>query len=660
MTADTEAAAEVAVLALYLPQFHPIPENDEFWGTGFTEWNSVVAAKQRYSDHRQPRLPGELGTYDLRQPGVVAAQERLACTHGVTAFAYYHYWFEGHRVMGGPFDAKLADRSLAMPFLVCWANHDWNRSQNGRPDEVLIAQTYSEQDDIEHSAFLAQAMEDPRWFRVDGRPVFIMYRTHDHPAPQRFAQCLRAACASRGVADPYLIRCETNGTDQLDPAEHGFDAGTDLHPHWLWHTLGDRRPRNLPMGLPDDFWMDYDAVAAASSARSRPAWTRFPCVVPDWDCTARRPTGGSNSLRRATAIGYETWLAREFGAQRARDSGPRLVLINAWNEWSECGYLEPDGETGRAWLDSTARAVGVAPPLTFVTDIIEEDLKMYDLVIDPEAEETAYRSVLELSPRDARVLEVGCGAGHLTEHLQRRGNAVTAVDINPTAAARAARFAVEAFAIDLDREVLAERLRGAQFDCVVLADVLEHVRSPQRVLTDVLGLLAPNGTVVISVPNISHIDTRLMLMQGRWDYQPTGLLDDTHLRFFTRSALESMLRDAGLHAVEWRRTERQPFTTNLGVAADQVAPSVVAQLLTDPDATTYQFIVQCARSAEPETVTHPPTRVTPLTSIEDGDVYAQLAVARAELDAYRNLKVLRVVRIPRAAWARIRRLLGRG
>lgn len=637
------AGETVKLLALYLPQFHPIPENDKFWGTGFTEWDSTVAAKPRFPDHRQPRLVGELGRYDLRIAEVAYQQEALAAEYGIDAFVYYHYWFHGHRVMGSPLDAKLADTERPLPFALCWANHDWNRNQNGLAPELLIEQRYSESDDQAHAEFLAAAFADPRYLRTDGRPVFFMYRTQEHPAPTRFADMLRAACSAAGVADPYLVRFETNGSDQIDPALHHFDAGADLHPHWLWHTPADQRPARLAVGMPDDFWMQYDAVAAASSARSTPTWKRFPCIVPDWDTTARKPLGGAFALHRSSAVGYETWLAREITRQQHCADGPRLVVLNAWNEWSECGYLEPDAEQGRALLEATARAKGIAAPLTDEHSYMEEDLKMYDFVVDPQAEASAHKLLLELIPAAGTVLELGCAGGHLTEKLQQRRHSVTAVDIFPYGAAKSAPFAVKAFDIDLDRHVLGERLRGQQFDCVVLADTLQHVRSPTRVVTDALSLLAPGGTVVVSVPNVAHIDARLMLLQGQWAYKPTGALADSHLRFFTRDSLQSLLADCGLTPHEWRRTERPAFSTNLAVDPALLPTVLVEQLLTDPDATTYQFIVSARLGVGADQIKRPV--VAPL---------------RISLPAAAFTTPSKIRRLPRAIYRRVRRLVRRG
>lgn len=624
MAGQQTTGEPVELLALYLPQFHPIPENDEFWGAGFTEWTSTASGRPRFPGHRQPRVAGEMGTYDLRLPAVAYQQESLATEYGIDAFVYYHYWFHGRRVMGGPLDAKLADPDRVLRFALCWANHDWNRNQNGQPPQVLIEQTYSEADDLAHSEFLANAFADPRYLRTGDRPVFFMYRTQEHPAPERFANLLRSACSAIGVSDPYLIRFETNGSHEIDPAQHSFDAGADLHPHWLWHTATDHRPERLTIGMPEDFWMRYDSVAAASSARSIPSWKRFPCVVPDWDTTSRKPFGGANALHGSSVIGYETWLAREIAQQQRVSDCPRFVVLNAWNEWSECGYLEPDAEQGRALLEATARAKGIAAPLAEPPSApYSPSHAAYDL------------GAVELVPTSGAVLEVG--SGHLRPVLEQRGNTVTTVDI------------------DLDRHVLSERLRGRQFDCIVLANVLEHVRSPTRVLTDALSLLAPGGRVVISVGNIAHIDARLMLLHGQWTYQPTSLLDDSLSRFFTRNTLLTLLCDCGLTPLEWRNTEVAAFGADLRVSQMETQKALVALLLSDPDATTHRFIVSARRDRGADQLSRPVAAPTPIDLPGSDEAHA----LRRELETFKQLRILRVARLPRAIYRRLRKLFHR-
>jgi hypothetical protein len=356
MTDATGGSAAPLVVALYLPQFHPVAENDEFWGEGFTEWRSVVAATPRFEGHRQPRRPGDLGFYDLRVAETRERQAQLARGAGIAAFMYYHYWFNGRRVLGRPFDEVLASGRPDFPFCLCWANHDWNGSQNGEPDRVLIAQTYSDDDDRAHAEFLAGAFADPRYLRVDGRPLLAIYRTQSLPDPARTMQALADACRAHGVPAPYVVRFETNGTE-LDPAEHDCDAAAEIYPHWLYHHP-ELRPEPAPVGWEQDWFVPYDEVVAVALSRTAPGWTRYPCVVPDWDTSARRPLGGAWGVVGSTPAGYERWLRGALVRQQLDGpAGRRLVFVNAWNEWSECGYLEPDLDHGRAYLDATRRAV---------------------------------------------------------------------------------------------------------------------------------------------------------------------------------------------------------------------------------------------------------------------------------------------------------------
>lgn len=360
------AGFDVSVVALYLPQYHPVPANDEFWGPGFTEWRSTVAGVPRFPGHRQPRRPGALGFYDLRVPETRAAQAELARRGAVDAFVYYHYWFSGRRELHRPLDDIIRLGEPDFPFAICWANHDWNRWQNGQPDEVLITQTHSAEDDRHHADFLASLMADPRYHRVEGRPLFMMYRSQTHPDIRRFVGELRRAAADRGLPNPYLVRFETNDSE-LDPAVHGFDAAAEIHPHWLWHADPAQRPPTLPIGFEDDWFCDYEEVARFTLERPAPPWVRHACVVPDWDTSARRPLRAAWGLVGTSPERYGAWLQGAIEQQvRRYPTGPKLVVVNAWNEWSEGSYLEPDLEFGDDYLAATRRArerAGTSQPL---------------------------------------------------------------------------------------------------------------------------------------------------------------------------------------------------------------------------------------------------------------------------------------------------------
>ena len=356
---------EVDVVAFYLPQFHPIPENNAWWGTGFTEWRNVAKARPLFRGHYQPHLPGELGFYDLRVPEVREQQAALAREHGIGAFGYYHYWFGGRRLLERPFAEVLASGRPDFPFLLCWANENWTRAWDGGDREVLMPQAYSEEDDVAHLRWLATAFADPRYVRVDGRPVFLVYRASDLPDPRRTTETWRREARRLGIGELYLARVEGFASERaVPPDEWGFDAGVAFVPEW--QTLGRPLRRALPwralrtLGLTSEGYrqhvFDYDAVVAEMLARPAPDYPRLPCVTVAWDNSARRRENAV-VYRDATPETYERWLRTELDRLAARTDVPHLMFVNAWNEWAEGSHLEPDARWGRAYLEATRRAV---------------------------------------------------------------------------------------------------------------------------------------------------------------------------------------------------------------------------------------------------------------------------------------------------------------
>ncbi|MDQ3627188.1 MAG: glycoside hydrolase family 99-like domain-containing protein, partial [Verrucomicrobiota bacterium] len=212
-------------IAFYLPQFHPIPENDEWWGKGFTEWTNVAKTRPIYPGHYQPHLPNELGFYDLRLPEARDAQADLARDHGIHGFCYYHYWFNGRRVLERPFNEVLASGRPDFPFCLCWANENWTRAWDGREHDVLLAQHYSEADDREHIRWLCRAFADPRYIRIKGKPLFLVYRTTALPDPRRTTDIWREEARRLGIGELFLGRVESNFPGERgDPRPLGFDA----------------------------------------------------------------------------------------------------------------------------------------------------------------------------------------------------------------------------------------------------------------------------------------------------------------------------------------------------------------------------------------------------------------------------------------------------
>jgi len=355
-------------IAFYLPQFHPIPENDEWWGAGFTEWVNVVQGRPLFRGHDQPHLPADLGFYDLRAPETRAAQAELARAYGITAFCYYHYWFGGRRLLQRPFDEIVATGEPDLPFCLCWANESWTRVWDGGESQVLIPQTYSgDEDDRAHIRSLAQAFSDRRYVTIDGRPVFLVYRPGRLPDAPRTADTWRAEAARLGLGELYLCAVEAWNKEARPPKEFGFDAavqfapdlsnlGPRVHEPWRAARAVRRAIRpNSPYRLHQVYRYD-EAVDRDLSATSRP-YKRYPCVTPGWDNTARRRRGGGRVLVGSTPALYERWVRGVTERFEPYSPDENLLFVNAWNEWAEGNHLEPCQRWGRAYLEAHARAM---------------------------------------------------------------------------------------------------------------------------------------------------------------------------------------------------------------------------------------------------------------------------------------------------------------
>jgi lipopolysaccharide biosynthesis protein len=347
------------VVAFYLPQFHPIPENDAWWGRGFTEWTNVTRARPAFPRHYQPHLPADLGFYDLRLPEARAAQAELAAAFGVHGFCWYHYWFGGRRLLERPFDEVLASGEPDFPFCLCWANEPWTRAWDGRSGDVLVEQRHSEADDREHLRWLAPAFADPRHIRVGGRPLFLVYRANRLPDARRTTDAWRDEAARLGLPEPFLCRVESYGDERGDPVALGFDAAVEFQPDWkalgrplrqtpAWRAARALRLSSRAYGAGRVY--DYETVVDRMLARPPAAHRRFPCVMPSWDNTPRS-RHERVTLHAASPAGYERWI--RAAAHDAED----LLFVNAWNEWGEGTHLEPDQRWGLGYLEATRRAV---------------------------------------------------------------------------------------------------------------------------------------------------------------------------------------------------------------------------------------------------------------------------------------------------------------
>lgn len=346
----------VRSIAFYLPQYHPISENDEWWGKGFTEWTNVTKAKPNFVDHYQPHMPGEFGFYDLRLPEIREQQVNLAKEYGIYGFCYYYYWFNGKRLLHRPLDEILATGRPDFPFCVCWANENWTRTWDGQDSHVLIAQNHSTEDDIAFIQSLFPALRDSRYVRIGGKPLILVYKVALLPNPEQTAIVWRDQCRTARIGEIYLACVHNNANPELnvDPRTIGFDAAVEFPP--LGKGVIAPTPRHLLNKKFRGLCYDYMATAKNIVLGRCPPFTFFRGVMPSWDNTARRQDSGHIFLG-ASPEGYGRWLesAAEWTA-RMHVGDERIVFINAWNEWAEGNHLEPDQKYGRAYLEAT-RAV---------------------------------------------------------------------------------------------------------------------------------------------------------------------------------------------------------------------------------------------------------------------------------------------------------------
>lgn len=342
-------------VAFYLPQFHPIPENSSWWGPGFTEWTNAAKARPLFRGHEQPHLPSELGFYDLRLAESRQAQSDLALEYGVEAFCYWHYWFgAGSRILERPFTEVLASGSPTISFCLGWANQSWTGIWHAAENRVLKEQTYpGPEDDQAHFDAILSAFRDDRYLRVNGKPVFYVFRPEELPSAREFVDRWQAMARAAGLDGLYLVAEVSDllgaGARYRTVAEDGFDAG-------VYVRLPARRDRaatlrmrvRRKLGGPEAYPYSTDA-ALWHPVRSDPHLQ--PSVYPNWDNT---PRSGPRGLV-LTDSSPERFAENVHNAVATLDDRPpqeRLLWIKSWNEWAEGNYLEPDLEHGRAWLES--------------------------------------------------------------------------------------------------------------------------------------------------------------------------------------------------------------------------------------------------------------------------------------------------------------------
>jgi len=348
-------ATPVSLIAFYLPQFHPIPENNEWWGKDFTEWTNVRPAQPQYKGHYQPRIPGELGYYDLRDKNVQKRQIELAKLYGIGGFCFYFYWFAGKRLLETPLLNYLSDPELDQPFCLCWANENWSRRWDGLDSEILIAQKHSAEDDLAFIEYIGRYLRDPRYIQVNGRPLLLVYRPSLLPNPKATVKRWRNWCRNNGIGEIHLTY--TQSFEAVNPNKYDFDAAVEFPPNNSGPPVVTNQMEQLKSEFQGTVY-DWRIFLERSKNYQQPSYTLFRSVNPSWDNTARRKSSGT-VFTNSSPDGYKTWLSRAIKetTKQYSNRSERLIFVNAWNEWAEGAYLEPDQHYGYAYLQATRDAL---------------------------------------------------------------------------------------------------------------------------------------------------------------------------------------------------------------------------------------------------------------------------------------------------------------
>ena len=373
------------IIGLYLPQYHPIPENDEWWGKGFTEWNNVAKARPLFRGHYQPRIPADLGFYDLRLPEVREQQAELAREAGLEGFCYYHYWFgNGRQLLERPFNEVLASGKPDFPFCLCWANHDWTnktwqKGNNFRRDSMIMKMEYSKEDYVRHFSYVLPAFRDPRYITVDGKPLFAVWAPHHIPDAREFIDLWQQLARENGLPGIHFVGHTNNAGKALpgqsadyystDKAKEYYQAVFDLGFDAVMSS-GYRRAVALLQGKARMLWrmfsgktfaptyskMDYTRLMANYYVPEDASENIYPTLLPQWD---RTPRAGKNSeiVVDSTPDRFQDTVERAIELIKQKEPEHQLLFLKAWNEWGEGDYVEPDQKFGHGYIKAIRNAI---------------------------------------------------------------------------------------------------------------------------------------------------------------------------------------------------------------------------------------------------------------------------------------------------------------
>jgi len=361
------------IISFYLPQFHPIKENNKWWGNGFTEWTNVAQARPRFKDHFQPQIPADLGFYDLRLEETRIQQAVLAKEYGISGFCYYHYWFNGKMLLDRPFNEVLKSGKPDFPFCLCWANENWTRAWDGLDRQVLIKQDYTQEDAEAHIDWFINVFKDPRYIKINNRPILLIYRPDHIPEPEKMIKMWRDRALKAGLKGLYLCGVK-NGfitTDDETLLKQGYDAVVDFQPNrndfprpsglrqWTYRMARKFLPeacyQALKLRVSACNCISYRTMIERLIAKKWPhTYRKFPTIFPSWDNSARRKS--PTIIQNKNPSVYGQWLKDSMLKVSTYPEEEQIVFINAWNEWAEGCHLEPDMRFKKAFLKETLAA----------------------------------------------------------------------------------------------------------------------------------------------------------------------------------------------------------------------------------------------------------------------------------------------------------------
>jgi len=358
--------SNATIIAYYLPQFYPFPENDEWWGKGFTEWTNVAKAKPLFCGHYQPKVPADLGFYDLRLADNIRKQVELAKEARVTGFCLWHYWFRKDKVLlGNPLKIILENPDIDFPICLGWANESWEAKVWNSPDssknKVLIKQEYGGKDDIEaHFNYVIKAVKDKRYMRINNRPVFVVYQPFQLPDTQFFINEFNRLLKESGIADSFYFIGHTKDDAKIDAIRNlGFDAVNVVRigPYRYDMRVVKQIPWKLfkfkvlhrPLVLRYSFVSKY-FIKKETDCRE----DVFPSLIPNWDHTPRSGNSGS-VFHKATPELFGKHVKAALEATKDKENN--IIFLKSWNEWGEGNYMEPDLKYGKGYIEALCKCI---------------------------------------------------------------------------------------------------------------------------------------------------------------------------------------------------------------------------------------------------------------------------------------------------------------